>query len=95
MKPEQTQAKNAEPKKPSLTRNLTYEGIQAQLQQDRARHLASIPEFEVIEVNLPKRDPKTNEVIKDSMGFTELVKKSMLRREYEDIKWSERIAQFA
>jgi len=73
-----------------MARNLTYDHILAMVKADAEAAIASVPEFEVVELDAPALDPKGKPKL-DGDGFPMLVKKRLLKRDVVRAQWADKL----
>lgn len=71
-------------------RNLTYDFVLSHLQAERDSALAAISEFEVVTLDVPKRD-KAGKVVVDEDGVPTLVTKRLLKRDVVAAQWVDKL----
>lgn len=78
---------------PAKVRNLTYENIRLIVESKKQEAMALVPEYEAVEVAVPKRDEK-GEVVKKN-GYPVLEKQLVLKRQLVELEWDAKIATLA
>lgn len=73
-----------------MARNLTYDHILAMVKADAEAAIASVPEFEVVELDVPALDGKGKAKL-DADGFPMLVKKRLLKRDVVRAQWADKL----
>jgi len=73
-----------------MARNLTYDHILAMVKADAEAAVASVPEFEVVELDVPALDGKGKPKL-DGDGFPMLVKKRLLKRDVVRAQWADKL----
>jgi hypothetical protein len=74
-------------------RNLTYDHILAMRRADAEAAIASVPEFEVVELDVPALDAKGNPK-KDADGIPMLSKKRLLKRDVVRAQWADTLKPY-
>jgi hypothetical protein len=73
-----------------MARNLTYDHILAMKKAEAEAAIASVPEFEVVELDIAALDGKGNPK-KDADGIPMLVKKRLLKRDVVRAQWADKL----
>jgi len=71
-------------------RNLTYDHILAMKRAEAESAINAVPEFEVVELEVPSLDAKGNPK-KDADGIPVLVKKRLLKRDVVRAQWADKL----
>jgi hypothetical protein len=73
-----------------MARNLTYDHILAMHRAEAEAAIASVPEFDVVELDVPAVDGKGKPKL-DADGIPTLVKKRLLKRDLVRAQWADKL----